>query len=79
MLLRKGRCNLHRLLKLSPRNKECGVAKEQNSAFLLKSPVGIMYYALSCCQADLIKVLPAINAGRIAISLNLVNIEPFQF
>ena len=53
------------------------VAKEQNRAFVLKTPVCVMYDAFTRGQANLVKIFPAVNARGMTIALYLERIKPF--
>ncbi|MNJ04765.1 hypothetical protein D3C73_1656750 [compost metagenome] len=53
------------------------ITEEQDSAFLYKTPVGIMDIAFAGSQADFIKFLSAVDTGCITVFLNLKNVETF--
>ena len=52
-------------------------AKKQNHALGFKTPVGVVNDALASGQANFIKILSAVNAGCIAITFDLEDIEAF--
>ena len=54
------------------------VAEKQNGAFVLKTPVGVMDYTFAGCQADLVKILPAVNACCITVAFYLEYIKAFK-
>lgn len=56
-----------------------GITEKQNSAMFFKAPLRIVYPAMPRCQANLIKVLPAVGAGRCPVTFNLKYVEAFQF
>ena len=61
-----------------PRIRHMRVAEEQDGALLLKTPIRIMDPAFTGRQADLVKILPAVNAGGMVVLLYLEYLEPFE-
>ncbi len=54
------------------------VTEKQNCAFGFKTSVGIVNPAFPRCQADFIKILPAVHTCGIAVAFNLKPIKTFQ-
>jgi hypothetical protein len=54
------------------------IAKKQNTAFLLKTSIGVVDFTFSCSQANLIKILSAISLCGAAVSFNLKYIKALQ-